>query len=162
VLNVRDKTKTASGLTEPKRRYIDDQAQMFARYGLPLTIGRVLGLLLVTDSPISLDDIASQLGVSKSGASVAARHLERLGLVRRMATAGSRRIVYEATDSMEPVFQSTVTRIRDGLAMVHRGLPLLSAGKARTRMKLMGDLYEFWLGEMEEITRRWSRRRNAR
>jgi hypothetical protein len=29
-------------------------------------------------------------------------------------------------------------------------------------MKLMGDLYEFWLGEMEEITRRWSRRRNAR
>jgi predicted transcriptional regulator len=161
VLNVRDKTKTISALPEAQRRYIDDQAQVFARYGLPLTTGRVLGLLLVTDNPVTLDDIASQLQVSKSGASTAARDLQRNGLVRRLATRGSRRIVYEATDSMEPVFESTVIRIRDGLAMVRKGLPLLSAGKARTRMKLMEDLYEFWLGEMEAIINRWHRRSNA-
>jgi predicted transcriptional regulator len=150
-----------SALTEAQRRYIDDQAQVFARYGLPLTTGRVLGLLLVTDNPVSLDDIASQLQVSKSGASTAARDLQRNGLVRRLATRGSRRIVYEATDSMEPVFESTVIRIRDGLAMVRKGLPLLSPGKARIRMKLMEDLYEFWLGEMEAIINRWHRRSNA-
>jgi DNA-binding MarR family transcriptional regulator len=162
VPNVRDKTKQITSPTEPQRRYIDDQAQMFARYGLPLTTGRVLGLLLVTDNPVTLDDIASQLQVSKSGASTAARDLERNGLVRRLGTPGSRRIVYEATDSMETVFDSTITRIREGLGMVRKGLPLLSPGKARARMKLMEDLYEFWLGEMQDIAARWSRGRNAR
>jgi DNA-binding MarR family transcriptional regulator len=162
VLNVRDKAKKVSTLAEPQRRYIDDLAQTLAHYGMTLTVGRLFGLLLVSDEPISLDDIAGQLGVSKSGASVAARDLERLGLVRRLATPGSRRIVYEATDTMEPVFESSVARIRDGLAMVQKGVPLLASGKARKRMKLMEELYQFWLGGMEDITNRWRRSRNAR
>jgi hypothetical protein len=161
MLNVREK-KNKVRLPEAQRTFIDDQAQWMARYGFSLTVGRLMGLLLVSDEPVSLDDIADHLGLSKSGASVAARDLERLGLARRLATPGSRRIVYEAVDVMEPSFESGVVRFRDGLAMVRRGIALLPPGKARKRMKLMEELYQFWLAEMDDITTRWHRRRNAK
>src|SRR5258708_39419678 len=96
---------------------------MCARYGLTLTAGRLFGLRLVSPTPLSLDDIAATLGVSKSGASAAARDLERLGIIGRQGTSGSRRIVYEANDDMDALFDATVTRIREGLQMVRRGAP---------------------------------------
>src|SRR5712691_7796641 len=101
-----------SGLDEARRRLVEDFGQLFARYGLTLTFGRVFALLLISDGPLSLDDIATQLGVGKSGTSVAARDLERLGVARRFGTPGSRRALYEVNDNLEPIFENQFTRIR--------------------------------------------------
>ncbi|TME15072.1 MAG: HTH domain-containing protein, partial [Chloroflexi bacterium] len=49
---------------------------------MPPSLGRIHGLLLLSDEPISLDEIAAKLGVSKTGASVVTRDLERVGAAR--------------------------------------------------------------------------------
>ncbi len=151
----------AQGLLDDRlRRVIDDFGQIFARYGLALTIGRVFGLLLISDDPLSLDDIATLLGVSKSSTSVTARELERLGIVRRFAIPGSRRIVYELGDDLEPIFDSQLTRVRQQLAVLDRAEPLLMAGRARDRLHHMQELHEFAVRETEGMRERWRQRKD--
>jgi DNA-binding transcriptional regulator GbsR (MarR family) len=147
---------TAQYPLDPRlRRVVDDFGQLFARYGLPLTFGRVFGLLLISDDPLSLDDIATLLGVSKSSTSVTARELERLGIARRFAVPGGRRIVYELADDLEPIFESQLTRVRQQLAVLDRAEPLLPAGRARDRMHRMQELHEFAVRETEGMRARW-------
>jgi DNA-binding MarR family transcriptional regulator len=157
VLNVQD--KRTSKANDARLRIADGFGHEWARYGLALTVGRVFGLLLASDEPLSLDDLAAQLNVSKSGASLAARELERSGIVRRLGTAGSRRVLYEATNEMESSFDGTFARIRHSLDLIVRSEPLLSAGPARERVRLMRELHEFWLKEIDGVKERWRRRR---
>src|SRR5207248_5095926 len=91
---------------QERHRFADALGVFFGRYGLGPTFGRVWALLLISDDPLSLDAIAAWLRASKSGVSVVARDLERLGLVRRHLTRGSRRIRYEACDDMVPLFEA--------------------------------------------------------
>jgi predicted transcriptional regulator len=151
-----------SGLDEAQRRVVEDFGQLFARYGLTLTFGRVFGLLLISDRPLSLDDIATQLGVSKSGTSVAARDLERLGIARRLGTLGSRRALYEASDNLEPIFEAQFARVRQQLSYLQRTDALLPPGRAKARLRTMMDLHLFWLSESEGIMSRWRQRMESR
>jgi DNA-binding transcriptional regulator GbsR (MarR family) len=97
--------------------------------------------------------------MSKSGASVAARDLERVGVVQRHGTPGSRRVLYEATDSMESTFAGTFARVQDSLHAMHRAEARLLAGRAKRRMREMVEVHEFWLRESSGIIERWRRRR---
>jgi DNA-binding MarR family transcriptional regulator len=140
------------------RRFMDDLGHLYARYGLSVTFGRAFALLLLGDEPISLDDLAQQLEVSKSAVSVAARELERAGLARRLTTAGSRRVLYEANDDMAPLFEAMFARVRLSLPLYQSAEDLASPGRATQRLRDMVGLHEFWLMEAEGILERWRQR----
>ena len=161
MLNIANRKKAGTGL-EGRLQIADDIGRLYGRYGLALSIGRVFGLLLASDAPLSLDQIAESLGISKSGASVAARDLERVGVVHRLGTPGSKRVLYEATDEMESTFVGTFARVRDSLNAMKRAESQLGAGKAKRRMKEMVEVHEFWLRESTGIIERWKRRRQSR
>jgi DNA-binding transcriptional regulator GbsR (MarR family) len=141
-----------------RRRFIDDLGHLYARFGLSVTFGRALALLLLTDQPISLEDLAAQLEVSKSAVSVAARDLERIGLARRLTSPGSRRVRYEAGDDMVPLFEAQFGRIRLALPIFEQAEFLASPGRATQRVRDMIDLHEFWLAEADGILDRWRQR----
>jgi DNA-binding transcriptional regulator GbsR (MarR family) len=147
-------------LGKAQRGFVEGFGHLYARYGVSITFGRLFGLLLVSDGPLSLDEIADDLGISKSGASVAARELERAGVIRRHGTPGSRRIAYEAVDDMEPVFNATFTRVRDSLSLLRREEPSLAEGRGKKRVRQMRALHEFWLHESEGVLERWRKRRD--
>ncbi len=154
--------ETAASEHQERLRCIEDFGQLFERYGVSLTVGRVFGLLLMSDVALSLDDMALQLTASKSGVSVAARDLERLGVVRRNRLHGSRRITYEASDNFEPIFEAQFDRIRQQLAILRRADSALARGRAKARLRSMKALHEFWLGESEGLMARWRAKRAAR
>jgi DNA-binding transcriptional regulator GbsR (MarR family) len=62
--------------------------------GMPRIAGRIFGLLLVSDEPRSLDDLAAELRVSKGSASTNARLLEQRGLLERVCRPADRRDYY--------------------------------------------------------------------
>jgi DNA-binding GntR family transcriptional regulator len=142
---------------DARRRFVDDLGQLYARYGIAVTFGRVYGLLLLSEQPLSLDEIASQLGISKSSVSVATRDLERVGVARRLGQPGSRRVLYEASDDMGPTFQALFARIRLSLPVYERAAPLVKPGRARRRLQQIIELHEFWLAESDDIVNRWRR-----
>jgi DNA-binding transcriptional regulator GbsR (MarR family) len=141
-----------------RQRFIDAVGAFFTRYGAAATLGRVFALLLTGDEPLSLDDIAARLGISKSGTSVATRDLERMGLVRRQVSRGTRRILYEACDDMAAIFDAQFARISQQRSLFSEAEPLVHSARARTRLRRMLDLHDFFLSESAGIVERWRQR----
>ena len=65
--------------------------------GLPRSIGEIYGLLFITPTPLSLDDLVQRLNISKGSASQGLRTLKSLGAVREANGNGQseRRTYYE-------------------------------------------------------------------
>ena len=65
--------------------------------GLPRSIGEIYGLLFISRSPLSLDDLVQRLNISKGSASQGLRMLKSLGAVREAQGNGGaeRRTYYE-------------------------------------------------------------------
>ena len=81
-------------LSENDEAFLDAMAMLMAPWGWPRPVGRIYAYLLLREEPATLDEIAADLGMSKSNASVAARTLEHCGNARRQGEPGSRRIYY--------------------------------------------------------------------
>jgi DNA-binding transcriptional regulator GbsR (MarR family) len=75
-------------------RLTDRMAEIFEQEGRPPIAGRILALLLMSDAPRSLDELASALRVSKASASTNARLLARFQVITRARRAGDRRDFY--------------------------------------------------------------------
>lgn len=65
--------------------------------GMPRSIGEIYGLLFISRSPLSLDDLVFRLNISKGSASQGIRTLKSLGAVREANGNGGaeRRTYYE-------------------------------------------------------------------
>ncbi|MCW5893402.1 MAG: hypothetical protein KIT14_23045 [bacterium] len=72
--------------------------------------GRIFALLYLQPQPMALDDIASELGQSKSNISVNVRGLIDWHLVRLVRVGGSRRDHYEAATDFWRVFLEILER----------------------------------------------------
>ena len=81
--------------------------------GLSPIAGRLFALLLLSDAPRSLDDIAAGLEVSKASVSTEARRLVERGVVERTRRAGDRRDYYElAPDFFAQIVESRIEQWR--------------------------------------------------
>src|ERR671922_2774789 len=83
--------------------------------------GRIFAVLFLEDRPLSLDDIAKALQLSKSNISINIRNLVEWHLVRRVSVPNSRRDHYEAASDFWRVMQEIMERrfrwdIRQGIA----------------------------------------------
>lgn len=78
--------------------FIQQLAALLIPRGMPPVAARMHGYLLLSKKPLTLDELVTGLGVSKSSASVAARLLERYGIARRIPERGTKRVRYEIFD----------------------------------------------------------------
>jgi DNA-binding transcriptional regulator GbsR (MarR family) len=72
--------------------------------------GRIFALLYVQPNPMSLDDIAAELELSKSNVSVSIRGLVEWHLIRRVPIAGSRKDHYEAATDFWQLLREVIER----------------------------------------------------
>ncbi len=97
----------ADGLGGARDLLVDALGRQSAFWGVGRVTGQLYAVLYLAERPLSLGELAGSLGVSKGGASVAMRHLEALGMVRRSLPAGDRRVFFEA----EPDFWLIARRV---------------------------------------------------
>lgn len=76
------------------QRLVDELGLQWEATGLSRIAGRIAGLLILQAEPLSLDEIASALCVSKGSVSHEARRLAELGLLRPTTKPGDRRDYY--------------------------------------------------------------------
>lgn len=77
------------------------------------SIGQIYGLLYLASEPLSLEDIANRLGMSKGNASINLRALASWGAVRPVWVRGSRRDHYEADRNIKAL---ALRRLEEGLS----------------------------------------------
>lgn len=147
--------KSNKGLTERDRRFIEDVARLLVPWGVPQTAARLYGYLLLSAEPVSLDRMTTDLEISKSSASVAARLLEQYMLARRHGERGSKRALYEVSDNYEGMLTQQ-NRLLDALAeLLRAGAGATASATTRDRLDEMAEFYVVTRQAMEAALRSW-------
>jgi DNA-binding transcriptional regulator GbsR (MarR family) len=139
-------------------QFVERMGLAMERLGLTRTFGRLFGLLLIADRPLSLDEIAEQLHVSKASVSTNARSCEQIGLARRVGLRGDRRDFYEIVPgAFERMTRRRVQSIHEMAGLAAEGLVAVGDDEspARDRLTEMLDFYLFMGEQVEELLERW-------
>jgi DNA-binding MarR family transcriptional regulator len=140
-------------MDEATLEFLEEMGRHFEEEGAPRIAGRLFGLLLVSDGPCSLDEIAGLLRASKASASTNARLLERIGVAQRVTRPGDRRDFYEVADDMgERMLVLAVERLRTMTERLRRGAATLPISP-RVRERFTGSIrfHERVLETVEEV-----------
>ena len=135
-LHVQEK-QNMQNLTDEQHQFVEDMGQTMVGWGLPRSTGRVYAYLLLRDEPASLDEIAGDLGVGKSGVSVATRQLVQFGMARVDGERGSRRLRFEALHTLEGIFAARQSLLIELMARLRQGVEVSADGPSRERLEEM-------------------------
>jgi len=83
-------------LTTIKKDFTEGLSQISRFWGFPKGMGAIFAVLYLSPSPLSLDEIVLETGLTKGAVSTEIRALARMGLVHRSAKLGDRKDYYEA------------------------------------------------------------------
>ena len=136
-------------ISDDERRFIQEVASLLATWGMPGSAGRVFGYLLLKQSPVSLDQIATDLEMSKVGSWNAARLLERFGHARRYGEPGSKRALYGASDNFGSPLQEQGSLLGALGTLLQNGASTVATGEAAVRLAERGRFYLFLRRAME-------------
>lgn len=146
-------------MDEAKEGYVEDFGLLFEGVGGSRMVGRVLGLLLISETPeLSADKIAACLRASQGAISNATRTLVRIGLVRRLTRPGERRAYFRVNpDAWQETTRQQIAGSNAFREMAERGLDLtgLDEPESRRGLEAMRDFYAFWERELSEVLARW-------
>lgn len=102
--------------------------------------GQIYALLFLTEEPLSLDEIAKRLGVSKSNVSINIRFLEEYDLVKQVWVKGSRKDYYTARRAYpKKVLKDFLEKIQGTLSEAITTIERTRAKTAEARVALSGN-----------------------
>lgn len=85
-----------TSLTRIKKDFTQGLSQISRFWGFPRGMGAIFGVLYLSRTPLSLDEIVQETGLTKGAVSTEIRALARMGLVHRSSRLGDRKDYYEA------------------------------------------------------------------
>jgi DNA-binding transcriptional regulator GbsR (MarR family) len=145
-------------LNSNTQTWVEKLGMLFERMGFPRTKGRMMGLLLVAEGPLSLTDMTEILQTSKASMSTNTRSAEQMGWLLRTSIPGDRRVYYQITPgSFEGMLAQRLQAMMAFIHLIDEGLEAVGEDNtaARERLAKMKDFYEFFLAEMHESLDRW-------
>lgn len=140
---------------------LEGLGQLADYFGYNKVLGKMYGALLLSPTPMSLDDLVDHLNVSKASVSMNMRMLENMAIVREVWVRGDRRKYYEAesdfwkiltnvlgarelrdVNQALEVLEGSINNLRDGLPGMRAEEQKL-AGFYVERIDQMKDLFRF-------------------
>lgn len=86
----------ATKLPQLKQDFTESLSQISRFWGFPKGMGAIFAVLYLSPTPLALDEITTQTGLTKGAVSTEVRTLARMGLVHRSSKLGDRKDYYEA------------------------------------------------------------------
>jgi DNA-binding transcriptional regulator GbsR (MarR family) len=83
-------------LDQIKQSFTEGLSQISRFWGFPKGMGAIFAVLYLSPTPLSLDEIVQETGLTKGAISTEIRALARMGLVHRSSKLGDRKDYYEA------------------------------------------------------------------
>jgi len=117
-------------LSTAHENFIQGVSRITNFWGFPKAMGAIYGTIFLSPTPLTLDDLVAQVGVSKGAVSTNARQLERLGMIHRRLVIGDRKDFYTAETDFWKVakgilrerekseFDTALRSVSDSLEMV--------------------------------------------
>lgn len=83
---------------ELKQDFTEGLSQISRFWGFPKGMGAIFAVLYLSPTPLSLDEIVKETGLTKGAVSTEVRTLARMGLVHRSSKLADRKDYYEAEE----------------------------------------------------------------
>jgi HTH-type transcriptional regulator, glycine betaine synthesis regulator len=144
---------------DARDRFVEAWGAMGSLWGINRSVARVHALLMASEEPVSLDEIADTLQISKGNASMSLRDLRNFGVVRAVQVPGDRRDFYVTEPDVWTMFfrilQERKRREFDPALEAIRGALAEpgASGAVRGRLEQMADLLATVEGVMGRFLR---------
>ena len=102
------------GLIEAQDNFLNRINSFCNKLGLNNVMAQLYTVLYFSNDPLSLDEMAERLKISKASASIYVRSLERYGAVRSVWVKGSRKDYYEAEMDIAKVVMDRIRSMAQG------------------------------------------------
>lgn len=139
---------------------LEGLGKLASHFGFNRVMGQLYGALLLSPDPLSLDDLMSQLGISKAGVSTHIRALEHMGIVREVWIKDNRRKYYKAeSDFLRIVTQVLSSRelrnVNEALRVLNDHLHHLSdtLPQMETADRTLAEFYITRLTQLQDFFR---------
>lgn len=124
-------------MLSPREQVIENFGQYFEQYKLSRILGRVYGLLLITDQPyLGLDQMFTELNVSKASVSTTARQLVSFTMIEKVTRPGDRRDYYRISSKAAVSYLQSTLRNAMGFANLIDGAARLEDLQPDARAKI--------------------------
>lgn len=140
------------------QEFIESMGVWFEKYSLPRIGGRLLGLLIVTEQELSLDDFATTLHVSRASVSTNIRLVMATGLAELVTHPGDRRDYYRfASNAWERALLADIEGTLAFRRMAERGLAAVhgSQDSATEHLTSMIEFCDVVLEDRQATLKRW-------
>lgn len=98
--------KDTKKLANIEQQFIELIAENMCAYGLPGTVGRVLGIIAMNQEPMTLNDLAETTGMSKTRMSQVVRKLVDYDIAYKIYKKGIRKDLYDVEHDHYQIFIS--------------------------------------------------------
>ena len=96
----------STSLIRIKTDFTQGLSQISRFWGFPKGMGAIFAVLYLSPTPLSLDEIVQETGLTKGAISTEIRALARMGLVHRSSRLGDRKDYYEAESDFYAAIRS--------------------------------------------------------
>lgn len=134
---------------ELTQQIVADFAEGYSNFGLNPLMGRIVGLLIISKDPQSLDDIVEQLEMSKGPISQICRRLKERGLIEKVWIPGDRKDYYKAADDIfGKAYSNQINKMQKNIDIAEKYLSQAKSLQGpdsefiMKRMKTMKAFYE--------------------
>ena len=97
-----------NSLSKAQDVFLSSINQICGKFGLNNIMAQLYAILYLSQKPISLDDMAKRLKISKGSVSINIRALESYGAVARVWVKGSRKDYYKTQNSITKVIMDRI------------------------------------------------------
>ena len=97
-----------SNLTAAREEFIQGMSRISHFWGFPKAMGAIYGAVYLSPTPLTLDEIVEQVGVTKGAVSTHVRRLERLGMLHKQIRLGDRKDYYEGEEDFWKVIKGVL------------------------------------------------------
>lgn len=143
---------SSTHLTADQIRFIDGLADLLQTWSLTAHAARLYGYLQIMNEPVSLDDIARDLEMSRSHAHTAARMLEAHGNAKGLTTRGSKRIVYVCGDDPGTPLRRQIATLGEMSALISASASRVATGDAAIRLARLSRFHKQFQQAMQTVS----------
>ncbi|WP_338867518.1 transcriptional regulator [Myxococcus stipitatus] len=145
-----------------EQRFIESMGLYFERQGSTRIGGRIHGLLMLADEPLSLQQITRVLKVSAASVSTNIRAIMSIGLVDPVSVPGNRQHYYVVnSDGWEARLRTAEDSVKAFVRLCQEAMASPQLAN-RQHLRDAADFCDFYLSEMAGIAERWRASRSAR
>ncbi len=151
-------------LTPELSKFVENLSHYFESYGIPRIGGRILGLLLVASEPLSAEDIAAILQVSRASVSTNLRFALQVGLAEKTSFPGDRLTYYVFPESgLEKTVTAEIQAMLTMKQYVEQGIKSLPpSDAARARLEALSGWTDFVMQVWQNALVEWRTRQGSK